>query len=58
MFEFRACQLKKGDEFTNDDGETWQTVASTSWMDGGKTFVVQTDKGPFYLVPNSLVIVR
>lgn len=57
MFEFHAQQLKVGDEFTTDHGETWHTASEVdaTWQD-----VVVTSVGGvvFEFHPRDLVIVR
>lgn len=48
MFEFRAAELKRGDTFTVDDGETWWKVLETK-KDGKSVDVhsecVQSNEG-------------
>jgi hypothetical protein len=35
MFEFRIVELRKGDEFTADNGDSWWKVLSTRPGNGG-----------------------
>lgn len=59
MVEIRACQLKRGDEFSMDGGESFTTVLEPlCYEDAGKKLLAQTDTGPWRLLPNAIVLLR
>lgn len=64
MFEFKAADLKPGDEFTIDAGETWRTIQLGHPIrivqDGDDQIVLgrDSDDGRFWLWSTEMVIVR
>lgn len=57
MFEHKAKDLKRGDEFTIDHGETWHVIADIMWGTSGLTFYC-TDTDEITLTFDELVIVK
>ena len=57
MFEFKAKELKRGDEFTIDHGETWHVVVDIMWGTQGLTFYC-ADGDQITLTFDEQVIVR
>lgn len=45
MFEFRVATLKPGDEFTHNDGESWETVKECKPRPGKRHFRIVTGRG-------------
>lgn len=58
MFEFQACELRKGDEFTDDDGENWHVVERTFRVGGSFVKVVCDDGYESELQASEHVVVK
>ncbi len=66
MFEFRIVELRKGDEFTSDNGASWWKVLETKKAAGGHDVHCQCLQGQsgvglsewFLFLPGDKVIVR
>ena len=56
MFEFEVKDLKEGDVFTFDNGETWHTFEAAHWM--GPEWIVYTADQAIPMNPRELVIVQ